>query len=123
MSSDEGFDSRWIGAVIRRPLWHFHRQLYRRYGIVLAPGQFNDLVRALQDGRAQPVLRKKGGKAVYSHRLRGSKRLIYVLAWRGLVFTAWPPKAKLNEIRRAMRVLSNQHAATAENDLEPSRAD
>lgn len=94
------FDPRWDGASIPEKHWHFHRQLYARYSIIMRPGEFSDLSHALRDGRAILVKRHTRGRKIYSHVLKASKKRVYVLANRGGIFTAWPPSKDINAFRK-----------------------
>jgi hypothetical protein len=97
-------DPRWIGASIPFEHWHFHRQLLRRYGIVLAPGEFSYIRWAIEKGGAQLIERRKGGRAIYSVRLPLVRKRIYILVTEGGEFvTAWPPMRRLNVIRRRLK--------------------
>jgi len=102
MQAEVELDPRWHGAAIPEEHWHFHRQLLARYGIVLAAGEFSLIRRAIKDGTAQLVERRKGRQAIYSIRLPSVQERIYILA-RGLQFiTAWPPEKRLNAKRRSL---------------------
>jgi hypothetical protein len=102
MSDTTTLDPRWIGAMIPKEHWHFHRQLLDRYGIVLAPGDFSKMQSDLADGRALLVKKLKGPQAIYSVRVESARERIYVLAARQNIITAWPPQKRLNDIRRAL---------------------
>ena len=52
MNKPTAFDPRWQGRSIPERHWHFHRQLLARYGIVLGPGEFSEMLRDIKDGRA-----------------------------------------------------------------------
>lgn len=92
------YDERWNGASISEEHWHFHRQLLERYGIVMGPGDFSDMIRGLRDGRGLLVKTISRGRRVYRWRLKSSYRLIFVVASKGKVFTAWPPEAELRAL-------------------------
>ncbi len=111
---DGELDARWIGAVYRKPLWHFHRQLLRRYGIVLAPGEFSGIKRDLRNGRALLVERRPDDNAIYSVRIASAGERVYVLVHGKEIVTAWPPQRRLNDIRR-QRIAAD--SVTADNDL------
>ena len=100
MVDEDGFDQRWHGAFIPSQHWHFHRRLLSRYGIVLRPGDFSAMVRALANGTAVPVERRSGKGAIYSVRVRSARTRIYVVAIGTHLITAWPPSAHLNGLRR-----------------------
>jgi|GEM_PF-4465943 len=96
------YDSRWDGASIPDKHWHFHRRLHERYGIVLLPGEFAQIVKDLKQGRALLIEWQSKKDAVYSVRLATQFERIYVLSDGKQVFTAWPPSKRLNGIRRAL---------------------
>ncbi len=58
------FDVRWSGTFIPRLHWHFHRRLMQRYGMVLEPGQYIEILRQIRIGRTNVLERRKGGLAV-----------------------------------------------------------
>jgi hypothetical protein len=96
------FDPRWDGRSIPEKHWHFHRQLLARYGIVLAPGEFSDILREIKSGYAQPIEKRRGKQAIYSVRITRLYERVYVLSDGKDLFTAWPPSKRLNEKRRQM---------------------
>ncbi|NGO55483.1 hypothetical protein [Allomesorhizobium camelthorni] len=96
------FDPRWAGRAIPEKHWHFHRQLLARYGIVLAPGEFSEMLRDIKSGHAQLIEKRSGKRAIYSVRITRLYERVYVLSDGKDIFTAWPPLRKLNEIRRQM---------------------
>jgi len=97
----DAFDPRWLRAVIEENCWHFHRQLLARYGIVLAPGEFSAIAKAVRDGSALLVQRKSKKFGIYWVRVRSARRKIYVLAdAAGVPHTAWPRSRKLDKRRR-----------------------
>jgi hypothetical protein len=98
----EELDPRWVGAAIQREHWHFYSQLYRRYGIVLAPGEFSMIRRSILNGDALLVEKRKGFEAIYWIRIPSAHERIYVLAAGGKPVTAWPATKRLNSIRRAL---------------------
>jgi hypothetical protein len=86
------FDPRWIGARISKPQWHFHRQLFKRYGIVLAVGQFSKIMKDIRYGRA-PLIKARGEDGgIYSVHVKGAASRVYVLATGDIPRTAWPPE-------------------------------
>jgi hypothetical protein len=95
-------DRRWIGATIHARHWHFHRQLFERYRIVLPPGEFTYIVKAIEAGEAMLIEQRAKGQAIYSIRLPIAKERIYVLSKGRTLITAWPPEKRLNEIRRRL---------------------
>ncbi len=112
----EIFDSRWDGATIPADHWHFHRQLLNRYGVVLAPGEFSQIVKDIRDGCAMLVKRRRTGRgAIYFVRIRSARRKVYVLAVGTRLLTAWPHDPRLNALRRQLKA-----AASCESGLPPS---
>src|SRR5262249_33641850 len=90
MTTGTHFNKRWLDALIPAEHWHFHRQLLRRYSIVLAPGDFSAIVMAIQKGRARLSVRIPSiGDRVYVL-VAGSRHAITVL----------PPTKRLNGKRR-----------------------
>ena len=104
MTNDIEFDPRWDGRSIPQKHWHFHRQLLARYGIVLAPGEFSDILREIRSGRAQLIEKKPGKQAIYSVRITRLYERVYILSDGKNLFTAWPPSKRLNEIRWRMNL-------------------
>ena len=102
MQADAELDPRWHGAAIPEEHWHFHRQLLARYGIILAPGEFSLIRKAIKDGTAQLVERRKGRQAIYWVRVPSVHERIYILACGLRFITAWPPEKRLNAKRRAL---------------------
>ena len=91
VSEQPGFETHWIGARIGEPEWHFHRQLFRRYGIVLGVGQFSQIIKDIRGGCA-PLVKPKGTRGgIFLVQLEGVDRPVYVLAIDGIPKTAWPP--------------------------------
>ena len=97
-----GFDARWHGKSIPMRDWHFHRQLMALYGIVLAAGEFASMVRDIKHGAALPIMKLSPRRVIYSVRIERVRERVYVVSDGRQIFTAWPPKKKLNEIRRKM---------------------
>jgi hypothetical protein len=102
MYQEGDIDRRWIGAAIQCSNWHFHRQLFERYGIVLPPGEFTYIARTIEAGEAMLIEERAKGQAIYAIRLPTSKERIYVLAKGQALITAWPPSKRLNDTRRAL---------------------
>jgi hypothetical protein len=102
MQANEELDPRWHGAAIPQEHWHFHRQLLARYGIVLAPGEFSHIRKAIKDGTAQLVERRRERQAIYSVRVASVHERIYILACGLRFITAWPPEKRLNAKRRSL---------------------
>ena len=99
--TDSGIDPRWIGAVIWRDQWHFHRRLLARYKIVLAPGEFSMIVKSIEDGRARLIERRRGRGAIYLVRIPSAQERVYVFAVGLKLISAWPPEKRLSDLRRA----------------------
>jgi len=96
------FDPRWLGACIPEHNWHFHRRLLSRYGVVLGPGQFSQIVAAIRHGRARLVkVRDKWG-AIYAVRIKGAGGRVYIHAIGGVPVTAWPPRAARRLAKKAV---------------------
>lgn len=55
MTQGSDFDPRWLGRSIPERHWHFHRRLLERYGIILAPGEFGEMIKDIKSGRAPLV--------------------------------------------------------------------
>ena len=102
MTNDMNFDPRWDGRSIPQKHWHFYRQLLARYDIVLAPGEFSDILRDIKNGHAQLIEKRQGKQAIYSVRITRVYERIYILSDGKNVITAWPPSKRLNERRRKM---------------------
>ncbi|SIQ11927.1 hypothetical protein [Bosea sp. TND4EK4] len=102
MSSDIGFDTRWLGKSIPERHWHFHRRLLERYNIVLAPGEFSEMLKDIASGRAPLILRRSTKSAVYSIRNRRLYERYFVLVTDGEVRTALPPSKALKRLRRQL---------------------
>jgi hypothetical protein len=97
------FDARWLDASIPAEHWHFHRQLLRRYKIVLAPGDFSAMIIAIQKGRARLIEQRAKGRAVYSVRIPSTGDRVYVLAAGARrVITVLPLTKRLKRKRRAL---------------------
>jgi hypothetical protein len=103
MSKKHYFNPRWYGASIPQKHWHFHRQLLIRYGIVLAPGEFSDMLHDIRHGYAKLIEKRSKSRGIYSVRIPRLYERIYVLSDGKDIFTAWPPKKSLNEKRRRLR--------------------
>lgn len=103
MSKKTYFDPRWDGASIPKRHWHFHRQLLSRYGIVLGPGDFSEMLHDIKNGYTKLIERRTKTTAIYSVRIYRFDERVYVLSDGKDVFTARPPGKRLNDKRRAMR--------------------
>ena len=95
-------DPRWLGRSIPEKHWHFHRQLLDRYGVVLGPGEFSEMLRDIKDGRALLVEQRTKRIAIYSVRIQRQYERVFVLSDGKQVLTAWPPERRLNEKRRQL---------------------
>ena len=102
MSKKAYFNPRWNGARIAKKDWHFHRQLLRRYSIVLAPGEFSDIVHDIRSGSAKLIEKRSGKLAIFSIRIDRLRERVYVLSDGKNLISAWPPEKRLNEIRRKL---------------------
>ena len=100
MTADDGFDVRWQGASIPEKYWHFHRRLYTRCGIIMAPGDFSDMMTGLSNGTALFLLKRKRTRDLYAWRLKSTGQFIYVLASKGVPHTVLPYSNKLRRLRR-----------------------
>jgi hypothetical protein len=99
--STTGFDPRWFGARISRREWHFHRQLFQRYRIVLALGQFSQIVADIQDGRARLVNARGKRGDIYVMRISKTGGKVYILAIGGVPVTAWPLESAKRLVKNA----------------------
>jgi len=100
MSSEESeFDPRWIDAIISKQDWHFHRQLFLRYGVVLHPGQFSQIIADIRRGQARRISNKGKKGAIYAVRIKEAGGRVYVFAIDCIPVTAWPLKAAKRLIR------------------------
>ena len=99
----ERLDRRWHGASIHKEHWHFHRRLFERYGIVLAPAEFSQMTNAIRKSKAFAVENHPNGQNTYSILVRSHATRIYVVASRqGRIVTALPPNKRLNSISALM---------------------
>jgi hypothetical protein len=103
MSKKLYFNPRWDGARIPRKDWHFHRQLLRRYGIVLAPGEFSEIVHEIRAGYAKLIEKRSNRLAIYLVRIRRLNDRIFVLSDGRNLISAWPPEKRLIAMRRNLR--------------------
>lgn len=102
MIGGDGFDARWLGKSIPERHWHFHRRLLERYGIVLAPGEYSEMLKDIRSGRAPLVQRRSAKSAVYLVRNRRLYERFFVLITNGEVRTALPPSKALKRLRRQL---------------------
>lgn len=100
MIGDDGFDARWLGKSIPERHWHFHRRLLERYEIVLAPGEFSEMLKDIATGRAPLVQRRSIKSSIYWVRNRRLWERFFVLVTNGEIRTALPPSKKLRRLRR-----------------------
>lgn len=88
-------------ACIAKEHWHFHRQLFLRYGVILAPGQFSQIIADIRRGRARLVTNKGTRGSIYSVRLKEAGGRIYVLTIDSVPITAWPLRAAKRLAKKA----------------------
>lgn len=100
MIGDDVFDARWLGKSIPERHWHFHRRLLERYEIVLAPGEFSEMLKDIASGRAPLIRRRSATSAIYLVRNRRLFERYFVLVKNGEVRTALPPSRTLKRFRR-----------------------
>jgi hypothetical protein len=101
LSSEEyEFDPRWEGACVSRQHWHFHRQLFLRYGVVLAHGQFSQIIADIRRGQARLVKAKGKRGSIYSIRIKKAGGRVYIFAIDCVPITAWPLKAAKRLVRK-----------------------
>lgn len=100
MTNDD-FDPLWNGKSIPKYHWHFHRQLFERYGIVLAPGEFSEMLRDIETGRATVIERLPPDAVIYMIRNVRLWKQYVVLVRNGYVVTALPPSRRFNKIGRS----------------------
>lgn len=93
------FDPLWNGKSIPKHHWHFHRQLFARYGIVLAPGEFSEMLSDIKTGRATVIERLPSDAAIYMIRNVRLWKQFFVLVRSGYVVTALPPGRRLKKFR------------------------
>jgi hypothetical protein len=84
------FDERWLGKAIPQHHWHFHKRLLERYGIVLGPGEFSQMMKDIESGRAIEVRRTGKDRVVYSILNTRIYERYFVLVSGGHVVTALP---------------------------------
>ena len=80
---------------------------FLRYGVVLAPGQFSQIIADIRRGKARLIGTTGEKGSTYSVRIKEAGGRVYVLAIDRVPITAWPLKA-------AKRLLRN--AATSPNE-------
>ena len=115
------FDSRWYNAVIPSNHWHFHRRLLDRYGLVLGPGEFSAIQRAIVTGRAERIRRRQRA-SIYWVELKSAKTHIAVVARGRTLLTVLPVTRK---IRRWIDLIGlpespdRAHAGIGEEEASP----
>lgn len=102
MIDDDGFDARWLGKSIPERHWHFHRRLLERYDIILAPGEFSEMLKDIASKRAPIVQRRSAKSAVYLVRNRRLFERYFVLVTNGELRTALPPSKALKRLWRQL---------------------
>jgi len=102
MENDDDFDPRWYGKSIPKYHWHFHRQLWERYDIVLAPGEFSQMLRDIEEGRATVIERLSGNRVIYMVRNKRLWERFFVVVRNGYIITALPPSGRLKRLRRQL---------------------
>jgi hypothetical protein len=102
MPYQTSFDSRWNRAFIPKHHWHFHRRLYQHYRLVLGPGDFSRIQKDIRSGHALLVESSSPKRFIYFVNVRNLHERIYVLSDGKRLITAWPPEARLAEIRRGL---------------------
>lgn len=101
MAANEGFDPRWLGAVVREPTWHFHRRLFERYGIILGPADYSRISISVARGLARQIRPGPDGTAVYLVQVPTSGALVFVGAKPGgELITAMPVTERLLDLVR-----------------------
>lgn len=92
-------EMRWVKELmrtrVRKPTWHFHRQLYDRYGIVMKHGEFSEMMADIRTGRAELIERKSQAGSIYAILLAQHWKTIFVAVRKGRVVTAMPPTPDL----------------------------
>ncbi|HYE44903.1 MAG TPA: hypothetical protein VEA44_03920 [Caulobacter sp.] len=91
----------WEGAFIPTEHWHFHSQLFKRYGLILAPGEFSWMLRQIANGKAILVQKKAKGGSIYCVKVPSTWDKIYVAAEGHRIITAMTPSRRLNQMRKA----------------------
>lgn len=93
--SDSGFDPRLNGWRIKQRHWHFHEQLFRRYGVVLEHGEFTELSRDIRAGRAELIERQPRRRAIYAVLLTRCWRHVFLVTKGEEIVTALPRTPRL----------------------------
>lgn len=95
--TDPEFDNRWLGKSIPKSHWHFHRQLLARNGVVLAPGEFSQMLKDIRAGRALVIEDRPPATVVYMIHNRRMWERYFVLVTQGRVITVLPPSKRLKK--------------------------
>jgi|SRR6516165_3373439 hypothetical protein len=103
MSDADELDPRWYGALINRDEWHFHRRLWKRYKIILAPGEFSWIKSQIKSGEAQVLIQKSPLEAIYAFKIASANRPVFVAAIGAHLKTALPPTKRLWKLRKAQK--------------------
>lgn len=106
------FDPRWLGVSIGKADWHFHRQLFARYHVVLAPGQFSKIIADIRIGRARLIKAKRKGGGIYAFRINGAGGRVYILVVNSRPRTVWP-------LKHARRLRKRPFSTTTKSPCEP----
>jgi hypothetical protein len=102
MTDNNGFDERWLGKPIPERHLNFHRRLLEGYDIVLAPGEFSEMLKDIAC-RNVPLLQRRSAKsAIYMVRNRRLFERYLVLVTNGEVRTALPPSKAPKRLRRQL---------------------
>jgi hypothetical protein len=99
-NNEDQLDPRWYGAVIGRDHWHFHRRLFERYGIILAPGEYSKMKADIKNGTAQVIKQKSPAQAIYVFKLESANQPVFVAAVGTRLTTAMPPSRHLWLLRK-----------------------
>ncbi|MFD1704471.1 hypothetical protein ACFSCV_15795 [Methylopila henanensis] len=93
MSSD--LDPRWNGVFIEESQFHFHRRLLERWGVVLGPGDYSGMRRAIRKKQASYVRTTLRGGRVYAVRVPSTGVPVMVVVANGWRFcTAYPQQKR-----------------------------
>lgn len=61
-----------MGACIQEREYHFHRQLLKRYGIVLGVGQFTRVKKDIERSRTHLIKARGDGAGIYAVQIDGN---------------------------------------------------
>jgi hypothetical protein len=112
MRCDGELDPLWVGVTYDAATWHFHSQLLKRYGVVLAPGEYSLITSMIRKGTALLVRERKDKTAIYSVRIPSVHERVYVQAKGDRLLTAFPPNKVLNAKRRELMAKASDGAAS-----------